>query len=238
VMRPWWPPDAGALAALQERLGAEAAVRRTADPWRLPPSPVLAGGCFIAYPTGTAGAGHAGDPAWVAAVTWRADTAEMVQEVVLATTVPAPYAPGLLALREGAALTAAVCALDPSPEVLLVDATGADHPRRAGLAVHLGAMLGVATVGVTHRALVARGKPPVELVRGATSPLLLDGEEVACWVCTRARTRPLVAHAGWRTDAHTAVRVVLSTSTGTGRTPVPLARARTAARTARAAAST
>jgi len=236
-MRPSWPPNAEALAALQEGLGAEAAVRRMTDPWRPPAAPLLAGGCFIAYPTGTTGAGHAGDPAWVAAVTWRGDTAEVAQEVVLALTVPAPYAPGLLALREGPALAAAAGALDPPPEVLLVDATGADHPRRAGLAVHLGAVLGVATVGVTHRALVARGEPPVELVRGATSPLLLDGEEVARWVCTRPGTRALVAHAGWRTDPATAASVVLATSTGLGRTPVPLARARTAARAARARAA-
>jgi deoxyribonuclease V len=232
-----WPADAGALVALQERLGAEAAALRTADPWLLPRSPLLAAGCFIASPTGIAGPGSAGDPAWVAAMTWSAGTGAVVEEVVQATTVPAPYAPGLLALREGPALAAAVAALEVAPDVLLVDATGVDHPRRAGLALHLGAVLGIATVGVTHRALVARGEPPAELVRGATSPLLLDGEEVARWVCTRAGTRPIAAHAAWRTDPSTAASVVLATSTGAGRTPVPLARARTAARTARAHAT-
>ena len=237
LMRPSWPGDPEALAALQERLGVAAAERGAADPWRVPAPSVLAGGCFIAHPTGTTGAGNAGDPAWVAAVTWRADTGAIVAQVVRTTTVPAPYAPGLLALREGPALAAAVSALDPAPDILLVDATGVDHPRRAGLAVHLGAVLGVATVGVTHRALVARGEPPVELVRGATSPLLLDGEEVARWVCTRTGTRALVAHAAWRTDPATAASVVLATSTGAGRTPFPLARARTAARAARARAA-
>ena len=232
-----WPPDADSLIAFQEWLGPEAAAGRAADRWRAPPSAVLAGGCFIASPTGTTGAGNAGDRAWVAAVTWRADTDAVVAQVVRTTTVPAPYAPGLLALREGPALAAAVSALDPAPDILLVDATGVDHPRRAGLAVHLGAVLGVATVGVTHRSLVARGEPPAELVRGATSPLILDGEEVARWVCTRTGTRALVAHAAWRTDPATAASVVLATSTGAGRTPVPLARARTAARAARARAA-
>jgi deoxyribonuclease V len=173
----------------------------------------------------------------VAAVSWRADTGTVVDEVVHATTVPAAYEAGLLALREGPALAGAVAALDPVPDLLLVDATGADHPRRAGLALHLGAVLGIATAGVTHRALVARGEPPAALARGATSPLYLDGEEVARWVCTRAGTRALVAHAAWRTDPSTAAATVLATSTGTGRTPVPLARARTAARTARAHAA-
>ncbi|HEX6493367.1 MAG TPA: endonuclease V [Candidatus Dormibacteraeota bacterium] len=222
--------------ALQERLGAEATAQRLTYPWWPPASELLAGACFIASPTGTSGPGSAGDPAWVAAVTWRAGSGA-VEQVVRTATVPAPYASGLLALREGSALAAAVAALDRAPDILLVDATGADHPRRAGLAVHLGAVLGIATVGVTHRPLVAHGDPPTALVRGATAPLLLDGEEVARWVCTRTRARALAAHAGWRTDAATAADVVLATSTGAGRTPVPLALARTAARTARARAA-
>jgi deoxyribonuclease V len=232
-----WPADAEALVALQERLRVEAAAVRTADPWRPAPRTLLAGGCFIAYPTGTAGVGGAGDRAWIAAVTWRADTGTVVDDVLRTATVPAAYSPGLLALREGPALAAAVAVLDPAPDLLLVDATGADHPRRAGLAVHLGAVLGIATVGVTHRPLVARGDPPSVSVRGATSALRLDAEEVARWVCTRTRTRALVAHAGWRTDPATAVAAVLATSTGARRTPVPLALARTAARTARARAA-
>jgi deoxyribonuclease V len=54
--------------------------------------------------------------------------------VVVSGEAGAPYLPGLLALREGALLEAAVRALPRPPEVLLVDATGRDHPRRAGLA--------------------------------------------------------------------------------------------------------
>ena len=68
-----------------------------------------------------------------------------------------PYLPALLALREGPLLEQAVRALSIAPEVLVVNATGRDHPRRAGLALHLGAVLGLATVGVTTRPLVAQG---------------------------------------------------------------------------------
>ena len=68
-----------------------------------------------------------------------------------------PYLPALLALREGPLLEQAVRALPIAPEVLVVNATGRDHPRRAGLALHLGAVLGVPTVGVTTRPLVAEG---------------------------------------------------------------------------------
>jgi deoxyribonuclease V len=143
----------------------------------------------------------------------------------------AAYVPGSLALREGALLEAAVRALAALPDVLLVDATGRDHPNRCGLALHLGAVLGVPTVGVTHRPLAARGQWPQD-EGGATSPLVLGGERVGYWVRTRRGTRPLAVHAAWRTGPDTAVEVVLGAIAG-ARTPEPLRRAREAARRAR-----
>lgn len=154
---------------------------------------------------------------------------------MLADRVAAPYVPGLLALREGPVLAAAIAALEPRPDVLLVDATGLDHPRRAGLAVHLGAMSGIPTVGVTQRTLVAAGDLP-ELRRGASAPLHLDGRCVGFRVCTRTGARPVVAHAGWRTTPEIAAATVLAASTAAARTPVPLQEARRVAREARAIA--
>ena len=131
-------------------------------------------------------------------------------------TAGAAYRPGLLALREGPLLEAAVRALDSRPDVLLVNATGRDHPRGAGLALHLGAVLEVPTVGVTDRPLV--------------------DDRTARWVTTRPGARPLLVHPGWRTDLDTAVEVVLD-ATRRARTPEPLRRAREVARRARAQAS-
>jgi deoxyribonuclease V len=147
----------------------------------------------------------------------------------------AGYEAGLLALREGPLLAAAIRGLASLPEVLLVNATGRDHPRRAGLALHLGALLGVPTVGITHRPLLAAGELP-EPLRGERTPLLLGGELVGHWLCTRRGTRPLAVHAAWRTDPRVAVEVALSASTGKARTPEPLRQARRLARTARTAA--
>ena len=120
------------------------------------------------------------------------------------------------------------------PEVLGVNATGRDHPRRAGLALHLGAVLGLPTVGVTTRPLVAEGAWPPDQ-RGARTPLRVGGEVVGCWVRTQAGARPVAVHAAWQTDAHAAVQVVLA-ATGRARTPEPLRRARTLARSRRARA--
>jgi len=132
-------------------------------------------------------------------------------------------------------LAAAVAALDARPDVLLVDATGLDHPRWAGLAVHLGAVCAVPTVGVTQRTLEASGAQP-ERRRGALAPVHLRDRLVGFWVCTRTGTRAVVAHAGWRTSAETAARTVLAASTEAARTPVPLQEARRVAREARALA--
>jgi deoxyribonuclease V len=138
----------------------------------------------------------------------------------------------LLALREGALLEQTVRALPITPQVLVVNATGRDHPRRAGLALQLGAVLGLPTVGVTTRPLIAQGAWPPDQ-RAATAPLLVGGEVVGCWVRTRAGARPVAVHAAWQTDAPAAVQVVLAAKRR-ARTPEPLRRARTLARTRRA----
>ncbi|MGH2949643.1 MAG: endonuclease V, partial [Solirubrobacteraceae bacterium] len=171
-----------------------------------------------------------GDPAWAAAAVLRGR--RVLAESVVAGAAGAPYAAGLLALREGRLLEAAVRALAVVPDVVLIDATGRDHPHRAGLALQLGAVLGLPTVGVTHRPLLACGPWPAD-ARGERSALLLGGECVGSWVRTRPGTRPVAVHAGWRTDVDVAVEVVL-TATRRHRTPEPLRHARRIARTARA----
>ena len=176
------------------------------------------------------GRGARGDPAWAAAAVLR--HRHVLAEATIAATASAPYEAGLLALREGPCLEAAVRALPRAPAVLLVDATGRDHPRRAGLALQLGAVTGLPTVGLTHRPLLASGPWPSD-ERGAHSPLLLDGACVGAWLRTRRGTRPLAVHPAWRTTLRVAIDVVLS-CTHDHRTPEPLRHARRLARVARA----
>jgi deoxyribonuclease V len=217
-----WPATADELVDLQRKL-ADAAPPL----WR-PGKGVVVAGCFVCSPRAKRGDGAAGDPLWAAAAAGGC-TALVTAEA------GAPYRAGLLALREGPALEAAVRELEPAPDALLVDATGRDHPRRAGLALHLGAVLDLPTVGVTHRPLLADGAWPAK-ERAARSPLLLDGAVVGYWLRTRPVTRPLAVHAAWRTDADTAVELVLA-SLGGLRAPEPLRQARRVAREARAAAT-
>jgi deoxyribonuclease V len=170
---------------------------------------------------------------WVGACVMR-DGREL-SSIVVSREPSAPYVPGHLALREGPVLERAAVRLDAPLDVLLVNATGRDHPRGAGLALHLGAVVDVPTVGVTDRPLVAEavGEPGGE--RGSSVALVLEGEVVGHVVRTRAGARPVVAHAGWGTDPGAARSVVL-TACGAARTPEPIRRARHLARLARAAA--
>lgn len=184
--------------------------------------------CFVCFASGTPPSG-AGERAWAAGAVAHKGSAPVT--ALVTGKAAAPYEPGLLALREGPLLEAAVLALPEPADVLLVSATGRDHPRRAGLALHLGAVLGISTIGVTDRPLRARGDWPAD-VRGARSPLLLDDELVGYWVRTKRGVRPVAVHMGWRTSAAVAADVVLQTARK-ARTPEPLRLARMVARRAR-----
>ncbi len=220
-----WPRTVEELLAEQERLA-----RASPPPWRGDPEWIA--GCVVVFARGGAGPGEAGDPGFAAAALFH--RRELAATSVISGAAPYAFAPGLLALREGPLLAAAVAGLPRRPDVLLANATGRDHARGAGLALHLGALLDLPTVGITNRPLVAAGPPP-DAARGATSPLLLDGEPVAAWLRTATAARPVVVHAAWRTDLRTAIDVVLATGIG-ARTPGPIREARRAARLARAAA--
>jgi deoxyribonuclease V len=221
---PAWPAFAHELIRLQQALGES-----TTESWQPPTTLPRIGACFVCFER-VQGAGATGDTGFAgAAVTYRR---RLLAGVTSSGPAGGPYLPALLALREGPLLEQAVRVLPIAPDVLLVNATGRDHPRRAGLALHLGAVLGLPTVGVTTRPLLAEGPWPADQ-RNATAPLLLDGEVVGCWVRTRAGAKPVAVHAAWQTDAQAAVQVVLAATRG-ARTPEPLRRARTLARVRRA----
>jgi deoxyribonuclease V len=219
-----WPADRDALIAEQRRLAVA-----SPPEWRTVSGDVAIGACAVCFARGQTGVGARGDRAWAAAALMRGR--RVVCEATIDGRAGGPYEPGLLALREGPTLEAAVRRLPLLADVLLVDATGRDHPRGAGMALHLGAVLGLPTIGVTHRPLLASGDWP-DNRRGATSPLLLEGKRVGAWLRTRAGARPLAIHPGWRTTVEVAVEVAALASSG-HRTPEPFRRARWLARVAR-----
>jgi len=226
-----WPTQGDELEAMQAALAAAA---DAAPPWTWSGTArdLAVAAVFAAFPRGEGGPGRAGQPVVAAAVLWQGG--RVLRRSVVRGESGGPYVAGYLALRCGAPLEAAVRGLEGRPDVLLVDATGRDHPRRAGLALHLGARLDLPSVGVTNRALLAAYDEPAD-ARGASSPLLVDGALVGYAVRTRPGARPVLAHAGWQTSPEQARDLVLALSRR-WRTPLPLRAARTLARTARASA--
>ena len=134
-----------------------------------------------------------------------------------------PYIPGLLSLREIPAALAALAALPIAPDLILCDAQGIAHPRRCGLASHLGLLVRTPTIGVAKTRLVGEHRaPPAQ--RGAWVPLTDRGERIGAVLRTRAGVKPVYVSIGHRVSLATAVRLVMACTTRY-RIPQPLRRA-------------
>ena len=131
-----------------------------------------------------------------------------------------PYVPGFFAFREGQAIISAVGALAKKPDLLLVDGHGRAHPRRAGIASHVGLLLEIPTVGVAKQILLGDAME-FGPARGSASPIWDRGEIVGMAVRTKSGSRPVYVSAGYAMDLETSVAAVLST-TSTSRIPAPL----------------
>jgi deoxyribonuclease V len=154
----------------------------------------------------------------------------LLEQATFSCAAPFPYLPGYFAFREGPALAGAVLALAQRPDLLLVDGHGLAHPRRAGIAVHVGLILGIPSVGVAKRSLTVDAPSPGS-ARGSAGPVLDRGEVVGMAVRTRAGSRPVFVSPGYATDLETALAAVLSTTAGF-RIPEPLRAAHRFAREA------
>lgn len=122
-----------------------------------------------------------------------------------------PYIPGLLGFREGPVLEEAFEQLGTEPDVFLFDGMGIAHPRRAGIASHLGLWLGRPTIGCGKTRLVGR-HAPVPDERGAQAPLTDLGEVIGAAVRTRRGTLPMFISPGHLADVPTSVEFVLRCS--------------------------
>ncbi|MDG6256433.1 MAG: endonuclease V [Methanomicrobiaceae archaeon] len=149
------------------------------------------------------------------------------------TIIRFPYAPGFFAFREGPALLKAFHSLTTRPDIAMLNGHGYAHPRRIGLATHIGVLLDLPTVGVAGRPLVGTFREPGP-DPGATEPLVFEGEQIGLALRTRTASRPIILSAGHRTDLALAEEIVAATLRG-GRMPLPLLEAHRCAAALRAA---
>jgi deoxyribonuclease V len=129
---------------------------------------------------------------------------ELREHAVARTRISFPYVPGLLSFREIPAALAALERLAVAPDLLLCDAHGIAHPRRFGLASHLGLLAGLPSIGVAKTRLVGEHLEPAT-DRGAWVPLVDGGERIGAVLRTRAAVRPVYVSIGHRVSLETAI---------------------------------
>lgn len=156
---------------------------------------------------------------------------ELLEQVVAYQQIGFPYIPGLLGFREVPALLQAFRKIRNEPDVILLDGQGISHPRRFGLASHVGLILDRPTIGCAKSRLVG-SHCEVDHTRGAFAPLEYQGELVGAVLRTKANTKPLYISPGHRMDIPSALRIVLETCRGY-RLPEPVRRAHLAVTRAR-----
>ena len=134
-----------------------------------------------------------------------------VETVRASRPTPFPYVPGLLSFREGPVLEEAFERLTTEPDVFVFDGNGLAHPRRVGIASHMGLWLGRPTVGCAKTRLAGRHEnvPPE---KGAWAPLMDKGQVIGAALRTRAGTNPVFVSPGHLSDLASALDLVLRCS--------------------------
>jgi deoxyribonuclease V len=166
-------------------------------------APQTAAGLDVAYATSS--------PVVAAAVvTVSVATGEVLESATAVGEAEFPYVPGLFAFRELPTLLSALSRLSTTPDLLLADGHGLAHPRRFGLACHLGVATGLPTIGVAKTPL-GQYAPPGP-ARGASTPLVDGDEEVGAVLRTQPNVKPIFVSIGHRMDLATACAQVLALS--------------------------
>jgi len=156
-------------------------------------------------------------------VLWDVGRREVVEEHVATRLLTFPYVPGLLSFREAPAVIAALRKLRRTPEIVFCDGHGLAHPRRFGIACHLGVLLDLPAVGCGKTRLIGEHRLPAHR-RGSRTLLKSQGETIGAVLRTRDGVRPIFVSVGHRIDLASAARIVLRTAIGF-RLPEPVRRA-------------
>jgi deoxyribonuclease V len=191
----FWDVTPEEAREIQNRLGGEVRV----EPLDVDALQTVAG-ADLSFDTGS-------ETVFAGIVVLRLPTLEVVEQAGVKTKACFPYVPGLLSFREAPPLLEAWEELSAPPDALICDGQGLAHPRRFGIACHLGLLLDRPTVGCAKRILTGRhgpiGEPP-----GDWAPLVDRGETVGAALRTRAGVTPVYVSVGHRCDLASALALV------------------------------
>ena len=147
--------------------------------------------------------------AYAGIVVWDVRARQVIEQAGSTAPLTFPYVPGLLTFREAPAVLAAWAKLSSRPDVMMFDGTGYAHPRRCGLACHMGVLLNVPSIGVAKSRLCGQADEPGPN-RGNAAEWFDRGELVGRVLRTRDRVKPLFISAGHLVTLADAVRLVLA----------------------------
>jgi deoxyribonuclease V len=153
-----------------------------------------------------------GDTAQAAIAVLQLPDLTLVDSALHQCDVPFPYVPGLLSFREMPAILPALKELAVRPDVLMTDSQGLAHPRRFGLACHLGVLLDYPALGVAKSRLTGEPTSDLGSEKGSRVPLVDDGEPVGALLRTRTNVNPVYVSIGHRITLDDAVRITLACS--------------------------
>jgi deoxyribonuclease V len=146
-------------------------------------------------------------------VAWDVEAGRVVEQHVLRQPVRFPYVPGLLSFREAPAIIAVLRKLRCAPDAFMFDGQGYAHPRRFGLACHVGLLIDRPALGCAKSILVGTCDSP-GWSRGSTTPLIDKGEQIGTTVRTRDRIKPVYISVGHKLSLAAAVKIALLCTAG------------------------
>jgi deoxyribonuclease V len=156
-------------------------------------------------------------------VVLRLPSLEVIEEVGVVSETRFPYVPGLLSFRETPSVLEAWARLKCEPDAVMFDGQGLAHPRRVGIACHVGLLIERPTLGCAKSVLVGKYEEPGD-ERGEWSPMIDKGETVGAAVRTKTRVQPIFVSPGHMIDLAGAIRLTLECDGGY-RQPEPTRRA-------------
>lgn len=140
---------------------------------------------------------------------------EIVERHVYEEPIRMPYVPGLLSFREAPSVIGAFDQLRQKPDIIMVDGQGIAHPRRVGIATHLGLWLGIPTIGCAKSRLTGHyNKEKLGEEAGAWVPLVGNKEVIGAVVRTRTKVNPMFISPGHLISLETSIRYVLACGKG------------------------
>ena len=132
---------------------------------------------------------------------------ELVEQAIARIPTVFPYVPGYLSFREIPAILAALPNLKITPDLILCDGQGLAHPRRLGLACHLGVLLDIPTIGVAKSLFIGKHEE-VPLEKGSWKPLMDKDETIGIVLRSRSKVKPIYVSIGHKISLPTAIKYV------------------------------